>query len=40
MFVEKKEILDGFLPEMFHNTGFADGEETAQYTTINGTLSI
>ncbi len=39
-FEEISDNIKGLLPEMFRNVGFADVEETAQYMTINGTLSL
>lgn len=39
-FEETFDNIKGFLPEMFRNAGFADVEETAQYMTVNGTLSL
>jgi len=39
-FEETSDNIKGLLPEMFRKAGFADVEETAQYMTINGTLSL
>jgi ubiquinone/menaquinone biosynthesis C-methylase UbiE len=40
LFEEVSDNVKGLLPDMFRNAGFADVEETDQYMTINGTLSL
>ncbi len=39
-FEETSDNIKGLLPEMFRKAGFADVQETAQYMTVNGTLSL
>jgi len=39
-FETTRDNVSGFLPELFRASGIEDVEETAQYATIVGTLSL
>jgi len=37
---ENSDNVKGFLPEMFHNAGFVQVEETTRYMTMFGTVAL
>jgi ubiquinone/menaquinone biosynthesis C-methylase UbiE len=40
LFEDTSDNIKGLLPQMFHEAGFEDVEETARYATMFGTLSL